>query len=347
MKARSGCSQFPTLFQISTYILFILNAVLIFIHTFALEENIVHYIIFSFLVWISIYFCIKTTISDPTDSFVIQQQNNRGEFFDYEDQQLNQFCELCFAYVKDTTKHCKSCDRCCEDFDHHCRWINNCIGGKNYKPFIGMIVSVFLLLLYSIVVNGRVINQYHEEELQTSTFYSKHAQLILIITVIFLVLEIVGFVFLLQLIALHAYIYKKGMTTYDFIVSRRKKKVEPSNQSEINRDNNQENKIKNIKDSKEQDNKPVIQKKEDGKQGSKTYTHPEIIKNEGSLCSSKKAKQTVLQKRKLTQDGSDEYQKESFVNFFTQRHQTNIEFQLQNRKTNNIEATTPELAKLQ
>ncbi|CAD8131711.1 unnamed protein product [Paramecium octaurelia] len=337
MNARSGCSQFPTLLQISTYILFILNVVLTFTHTYILEDNIAHYIIFSFLVWISMYFSLKTTISDPTDSFVIQQQNNRGEFFDYEEHQLNQFCEICFAYVKETSKHCKQCDRCCEDFDHHCMWINNCIGGKNYKPFIGMIGSIFLFFLYSIIVNGRVIYQYHQQGLQTSTIYSNQSKQILIITVIFLVLEIAASIFQLQLIVLHAYLYEKGISTYDFIVSKKKKKVQPSHSSEINCINNQEKKSNDVKTNKDQENKPVLSIKENEKQGSQIQSNPDMNKKDESLYSSKKAQQAILEKRTLTQEGRDEYQKESVVKFFSQRMQSHVEFQSQNRQTKNIE----------
>ncbi|KAG6522571.1 hypothetical protein ZIOFF_019712 [Zingiber officinale] len=46
------------------------------------------------------------------------------------------------------SKHCRVCDKCVDGFDHHCRWINNCIGRKNYKRFF--ILMVFALLLWAV-----------------------------------------------------------------------------------------------------------------------------------------------------------------------------------------------------
>ena len=45
--------------------------------------------------------------------------------------------------------------RCVADFDHHCIWINNCVGGKNYKMFFRMIIyfalSLFTFCLFTII----------------------------------------------------------------------------------------------------------------------------------------------------------------------------------------------------
>jgi palmitoyltransferase len=61
------------------------------------------------------------------------------------------YCEICRSYVQKSSRHCRACARCVENFDHHCVWINNCIGGKNYRLFLAMINTTFLSMVIWVI----------------------------------------------------------------------------------------------------------------------------------------------------------------------------------------------------
>jgi len=62
---------------------------------------------------------------------------------------LAQECYTCKFVKPARSKHCSICNVCVSRFDHHCSWVNNCIGKKNYKFFLGFIVSTAILCTYT------------------------------------------------------------------------------------------------------------------------------------------------------------------------------------------------------
>ena len=108
----------------------------------------------SFLFLFTFWFGFKATVTDPTDPAVYYQREHRENFKVLErvSKILAYRCELCELYIQDYSKHCRPCNRCCHKFDHHCQWLNNCIGGANYKYFILSSSGLLIYILISIAI---------------------------------------------------------------------------------------------------------------------------------------------------------------------------------------------------
>jgi len=57
----------------------------------------------------------------------------------------SKFCQVCNIVKPNKTTHCNDCDNCVEGFERHAHFLNNCIGKRNYKYFIGFVASLILL----------------------------------------------------------------------------------------------------------------------------------------------------------------------------------------------------------
>lgn len=133
-------------------------------------------------------------------------------------------CQWCHVILTSSqTKHCSLCNKCIKGFDHHCKWLNQCIGSRNYFHFVISITSACVLcvamclisvveisLLYICSERKTCINPrflVHNLDPVVFTFLSG----------IFFLLSALGSGLLIHLCAFHAYIKWNGLTTYEYI----------------------------------------------------------------------------------------------------------------------------------
>jgi palmitoyltransferase len=95
------------------------------------------------------YDYVGLTRGDPVDQLLLHEELT----VKYPPEELV-MCILCSGQVRRTSHHCMKCDRCTEDFDHHCKFLNNCIGGRNYEAFFRLLVNY---VVYNLNLIGQAI----------------------------------------------------------------------------------------------------------------------------------------------------------------------------------------------
>jgi palmitoyltransferase ZDHHC1/11 len=143
------------------------------------------------------------------------------------------FCTICQRNVSYTSKHCARCNRCVARFDHHCVWINNCVGERNYKQFIYTIVCLEGFMMYQLGSSLYIIVALscREEEIH-NIFQIEVVYVLMGISCLFSTALCVSNGIL---IGFHAYIRVKKVTTYEYIIEKRKRTAKVRGKDELSK----------------------------------------------------------------------------------------------------------------
>lgn len=137
-------------------------------------------------------------------------------------------CHLCNIKTSSPkTKHCSVCNKCVDHFDHHCKWLNHCIGGRNYIAFLICVVSAVAATLVVVGVSVLEIVYYHIDPTLLAVFPNPQngtAQEPYLPDSVFLgIVAVLGLLaattagLLLHLCLFHCYISVLGISTYEYI----------------------------------------------------------------------------------------------------------------------------------
>lgn len=141
------------------------------------------------------------------------------------------FCRYCEGNVAKGAKHCRDCDKCVDGFDHHCKWLNNCVGRKNYKSFFTLVCAVFAQASAQLTLAGYLLVWCAIDFDRTEAFVRDEGKYVVSggITAESLVGGLVAYIALGtalmwvvgELFTFHVVLCWKRISTYDYIVAER------------------------------------------------------------------------------------------------------------------------------
>ena len=180
-----------------------------------------------------------STFTDPTDYVVLAERKAKAEKLPFDVKPYSQICTICKTHVLEMSKHCGQCDRCVDGFDHHCKWLNNCVGSRNYRYFVVLISFLEALAAIQIAFSAYVVHRSFDDSfvktVQERCRLADDVRVYLALLVVQFVISLALFLVIGQLIVLHIWLRAHGLTTYDYIVKRRQSKksqVSPAEKEE-------------------------------------------------------------------------------------------------------------------
>ncbi len=200
----------------------------------------------------SAYFAYRCCAVDPVDErlrrHLSRQQQNNTENNENEvngttehcGEHAVKFCWVCSIDVHESSMHCKFCNKCVKKFDHHCHWLNTCIGEANYDSFFGAVGSTLAMeiarggVLAGLVISffvqycavprdmkdagGGSISGTTVEQSDDEYWFGVSGLIIALVNIVFLAVDTVCVVMLLQLFTFHVRLRREGLTVSTFFV---------------------------------------------------------------------------------------------------------------------------------
>jgi palmitoyltransferase len=139
-------------------------------------------------------------------------------FNDRPEDRRKRYCMICNKFKPERCHHCSTCGQCVLVMDHHCPWLNNCVGFKNRKIFILLLVYAFALVCIGLACSVYPIVLLIIELVKGN--YAGNLW-ILILGIVGFGLGIVFFIIMIMFLKYHFDLISKNKTTLEHMDEKR------------------------------------------------------------------------------------------------------------------------------
>jgi len=227
---KNGCTCPFHLFQIVVIVYFFVNISLFGVFwipgfTSITALMVVGITIYGGLSILQMIIYIILSCVDHTDRYIKLKRSHPEEFDRYQKAKTLNYCQVCLTNVSKHAKHCKRCNKCVNNFDHHCKAINNCVAGKYYGLFIFFIIISILTSLFQIamiILDYSCLNFFVRNNFKKN-FKTDLYDIALCLLTFNVLTNALALMYLFYLLIFHFYLMANGMTTYEYILSRKNK----------------------------------------------------------------------------------------------------------------------------
>ena len=226
------------IYQISSWVVSLVSLTILYVCIFPWYDEFERYILATLIgILYAVIFTLMiiATWINPTDPVVARSKELIDRNLRFEPQPDESFWMYWQAFSKTTSKHCGQCNRWVYHFDHHCKWLNNCIGDRNYKYFICLMVSFCIASFIILGISIQFVIAYHQQdsssinEQNLKEFYGiegrakSYFDTYYAFNWILMGLTIVKILFSIHLLGFQVFIKWQGLTTYQYVLKQREK----------------------------------------------------------------------------------------------------------------------------
>lgn len=114
-------------------------------------QNMYMCLVFSFLFIMQMFFFFTTSKSDPGK--VLNITINSLILLVEQGENLKSICPWCVNYVGPHTTHCSLCNKCIDYQEFHDKYVNNCIGKKNFGLYINFLYFITFVFVFKFLIS--------------------------------------------------------------------------------------------------------------------------------------------------------------------------------------------------